>query len=192
MTFPKRSKNGYEFKGWVDVDDVTKKYSPDDTLFVVDDVTFKESFVPKEYTITYEWEGEIPNTWWKKYTIESPEYILPTPTREGYEFNGWSFNGRDVEKIPAGSIGNRTFVSRGWTPKKYTITFNSRGGVPSDTTTSIRYGEGIKLPAVPVKPESDGERYEFLGWYTKEIGGSEIINGETYNTPGDSTYYAHW
>lgn len=194
LTFPKRSKKGYDFDGWIDVDDVTKKYSIDDTLFVVDDVTFKESFVPKEYTITYEWEGEIPDAWWTTYTIESlgsEGYTLPGPELPGYKFNGWNFNGTKVDTIPPKSTGNRTFVSRGWTPKEYTITFDSCGGIPLKPIT-IHYDEKISLPKDPVKPESEGERYEFLGWYTEESGGDKITNGTPYPTDGDSTYYAHW
>ena len=69
-----------------------------------------------EYTITYDLDGgsvatDNPTT----YNIESRNITLVNPTREGYEFDGWT--GTDLTEptitviIPAGSIGDREYTA---------------------------------------------------------------------------------
>ncbi len=57
----------------------------------------------------------------KTYTIESPEFTLPTPEKENYEFLGWTSGGEEVlakgapEKvvtIPTGTTGDQTFTAQ--------------------------------------------------------------------------------
>ena len=55
---------------------------------------------PTEYTITYAGveNAENPNTA-KTYTAESGEIALQDPIKEGYPFEGWTYNGEKVTEI---------------------------------------------------------------------------------------------
>ena len=60
----------------------------------------QNSASPSEYTITYAGvENAVnPNTV-KTYTAESGEIALSDPVKEGYPFEGWTYNGEKVTKI---------------------------------------------------------------------------------------------
>lgn len=87
-------------------------------------------YLYEDYSITYELNGgkfddslEVPRT----YKIDSESITLPTPSREGYTFDGWSssdeFTGDAIINIPSGSVGNKTFYAK-WAPNKYDVKFD--------------------------------------------------------------------
>ena len=126
----------------------------------------------------------------KKYSGDK-EYKIPT--RENYEFTGWSKNingtgkkynneSEIVSDIYTENLKNQDKVYANWTPK-YTITFNPNEGTVQEPTRSVISGNKIgKLP-VPTKAG-----HSFLGWYTL----SEIKVDATYIPNSDETLYAHW
>ena len=93
------SKTGYEFGGWSN-DGVIEKGTTGDK-------TFYASWTPIEYQIHYNLDGGVnssdnPST----YTIED-EITLSAPSKEGFEFIGWSDNG----EIEEGSTDDKTFTA---------------------------------------------------------------------------------
>ena len=67
---------------------------------------------PKEYSITYAGvENAVnPNTT-TAYTKNSGEITLQDPVKEGYPFNGWTYNGEKVTKIDSAWEQNVTLVA---------------------------------------------------------------------------------
>ena len=77
------------------------------------------------YTITYNLNsGTNPGSVPTEYTIESSDVTLPTPTRSGYNFDGWYANsdlstGGVHTTIANGSTGNKEYWAK-WTAKPLT------------------------------------------------------------------------
>lgn len=100
---------GYEFKGW------NKTIAP-----VTGDETYTAQFEPTEFEITYVLDGGsvvVANP--ATYTIESSGITLNNPTKQGYDFSGWTGTGLSgsttTVTIAQGSTGERTYEAH-WTP----------------------------------------------------------------------------
>ena len=152
-------------------------------------------FVPY-YRITYV-NGESV-TYSGDYSCEQSDaersVTLPTPTREGYTFQGWS----DGTTIYTGGTdytltANVTLTAQ-WEQIMHTITWSTPAGT---STTTVASGDAVVLPAT--EPASCDEAYPtFAGWFTTPAGENGIIattkpeaqvTAET-RPNGDATYYA--
>ena len=74
-----------------------------------------------------------------------------TMSKEGYDFAGWSSNATTMPD-------NDLTITAQWTPKQYTITFDSKGGSAVASITAA-YGAVITAPANPTKTG-----YTFDSW----------------------------
>jgi len=89
-------------------------------------------------------------------------FYLPTPTRSGYSFVGWTGSNGSVAQqsvyVSNGSTGNKTFVAN-WSPINYSISYNTNGG----TISNERYSYNIEtVPYTLPVPTRAG--YTFTGW----------------------------
>lgn len=173
------TREGYTFMGW--------QYEDSDWNFL--------NTVTSNMTLTAQWKrNEV-----KKYTVTfdtangtsiDPQTIKDggkvskpdDPTREGYEFKGWTLNGVDYDFTTP--VKADLVLTAVWTPvkpKTYTITFDTDGGtvVPSQT---VKDKGTATEPTVPTKTG-----YEFKGW---------LLDGKPYDftTPvtKDVTLKAKW
>ena len=190
FTMPYILRPGYEFAGWTLDGSGMLPFTP---LIIypgtTGDLHYKAEWRLAEYTITMDLDG---GSGQEKvvYTITDEEFELPTPTRNGYEFVGWT--GERITtpltsvKIPKGSTGNKAYTAN-WKVIRYTITLVTNGGA---VIASIRYTveDSVTLPIPPDRPG-----YEFSGWV---LDGS----GQFPSTPmiipkgstGDRIYKAEW
>lgn len=101
------------------------------------------------------------------YTYGNEITILPTPTRNGYAFNGWYSDAackKKVTKIAKTDFGDKVFYA-GWKPLNYNITFaaNVPAGVKLTGKTSkqkMTYDVAKKLNKCGYKIPG----YTFKGW----------------------------
>ena len=190
FTLPYILRPGYEFAGWTLDGSGMLPFTP---LIIypgtTGDLHYKAEWRLAEYTITMDLDG---GSGQEKvvYTITDEEFELPTPTRNGYEFVGWTgeriTTPRTSVKIPKGSTGNKAYTAN-WKVIRYTITLVTNGGA---VIASIRYTveDSVTLPIPPDRPG-----YEFSGWV---LDGS----GQFPSTPmiipkgstGDRIYKAEW
>ena len=190
FTLPYLLRTGYEFAGWT-LDG--SGMLPATPLIIyhgtTGDLRYKAEWRLAEYTITMDLDG---GSGQEKvvYTITDEEFELPTPTRNGYEFVGWTgeriTTPQTSVKIPKGSTGNKAYTAN-WKVIRYTITLVTNGGA---VIASIRYTveDSVTLPIPPDRPG-----YEFSGWV---LDGS----GQFPSTPmiipagstGDRLYKAEW
>ena len=190
FTLPYILRPGYEFAGWTLDGSGMLPFTP---LIIypgtTGDLHYKAEWRLAEYTITMDLDG---GSGQEKvvYTITDEDFELPTPTRNGYEFVGWT--GEDITtpqtsvKIPKGSTGNKAYTAN-WKVIRYTITLVTNGGA---VIASIRYTVEDSV-TLPIPPERPG--YEFAGWV---LDGS----GQFPSTPmiipagstGDRLYKAEW
>ena len=190
FTLPYPLRPGYEFVGWTLDGSGMLPFTP---LIIypgtTGDLRYKAEWRLAEYTITMDLDG---GSGQEKvvYTITDEDFELPTPTRNGYEFVGWT--GERITtpqtrvKIPKGSTGNKAYTAN-WKVIRYTITLVTNGGA---VIASIRYTveDSVTLPIPPDRPG-----YEFSGW---TLDGS----GQFPSTPmiipkgstGDRIYKAEW
>ena len=190
FTLPYIFRPGYEFAGWTLDGSGMLPFTP---LIIypgtTGDLHYKAEWRLAEYTITMDLDG---GSGQEKvvYTITDEEFELPTPTRNGYEFVGWTgeriTTPQTSVKIPKGSTGNKAYTAN-WKVIRYTITLVTNGGA---VIASIRYTveDSVTLPIPPDRPG-----YEFSGWV---LDGS----GQFPSTPmiipagstGDRLYKAEW
>ncbi len=104
-------RSGYIFKGWYNG---SQEYTF--TEDVTESITLKAEFgEPETYTLTYNLDGGTATNP-SSYTVESGDFTLNNPTKDGFEFIGWSgtdLNGENnmFVTVPKGSVGNRTYTA---------------------------------------------------------------------------------
>lgn len=134
------------------------------------------------YYITY--EGECLDTVDNPTTyVSSKGLTLQSPTKHGYTFVGWNWNGYIITEIPAGTTGDITLETI-FDLAEYTITYELNGGKNSSKNpkTYTINDKNINL-ATPVK---DG--FEFQGWSLD----GEIVSVIDVNIAKDITLVAVW
>ena len=154
------------------------------------DQTVVAGFTPITYTLTYDLaKGSVATANPATYTIETATFTLNNPTREGYNFAGWTGTGlteaTTTVTIAKGSIGERSYTAT-WTPVEYAITYNLDGGSAENPAKYTIESADITLN----NPTKTG--YTFLGWTgtdlteaTKKV---TIANGST----GEKSFTATW
>lgn len=141
-TIPTPTRVGYTFEGW--------HYN--DTLITEDSIQDKEfdhelvaNWKTIQYDITYNLAGGTASPLQTSYNIESDSFVLPTPTRTGYTFTGWT--GTDLSSlsknvtINKGTIGNRSYTAN-WTINYYTVNYYVNGSLWA--TRSVAYNTALE------------------------------------------------
>ncbi len=181
FTLPTPTKTGYTFTGWTE-DGVAMQ--PTKSLRITQgsagDKSYTAHWEPINYTITYKESSLSTGT----YTIEAP-FTLPTPTKTGYDFKGWTGEGLSSATksvtIPQGSTGSRTYTAN-WSLINYTITYKES----SLSTGTYNIESSFTLPT----PTKTG--YTFTGWtgegVTQPTKSLRIAQGSV----GDREYTANW
>ena len=103
---------------------------------------------------------------------------------EGYIFEGWydgeGANGELIKNIPAGTTGDIELYAK-WTPREYTITFNS----PLVPVQPMKYK--VNTGATWTNPSLNG--YNFIGWCDDN---DKLVTHIPVGTTGNITLYANW
>jgi uncharacterized repeat protein (TIGR02543 family) len=117
---PQITRDGYTFDGWYD----SHNNLVTNSTTVTGNETLSARWTPVQYQITYVLNNGSEQNQQETYTIETDAFALPTPTRDGYNFNGWCDDEELTENcatnrtIQKGSTGNKTFYAK-WTLKEF-------------------------------------------------------------------------
>ena len=188
VTLPTPTREGYAFLGWT----VNSDMAPQLTVVLpqgsIGNKTYTANWELTGYTVTMNLNGGSGETT-LLYTVEDEEFALPTPTRNGYEFVGWTGEGIIMPQlnvtIPTGSTGDKAYTAN-WQVIEYTITLDTNGG-PNVSPIKYTVEDSFTLP-YPLRPG-----YEFAGW---TLDGSGMLPATTliiyYGTTGDLHYKAEW
>ena len=188
VTLPTPTREGYAFLGWT----VNSDMAPQLTVVLpqgsIGNKTYTANWELTGYTVTMNLNGGSGETT-LLYTVEDEEFALPTPTRNGYEFVGWTGEGIIMPQlnvtIPTGSTGDKAYTAN-WQVIEYTITLDTNGG-PNVSPIKYTVEDSFTLP-YPLRPG-----YEFAGW---TLEGSGMLPATTliiyYGTTGDLHYKAEW
>ena len=183
---PDASRTGYIFRGWyteaVSGDHIRRK----DTVKVTEPaITLYAHWEVRNYDINYkelddsDFESNNPNP--SRYNIETETFTLQSPSKEGYEFIGWTGSNGDVPQmtvtIEKGSTGNKTYRAN-FEVIEYTATYVLGEGESIDGDTSFTYtienyhkGKSIELNTNVTK-----YGYTFTGWRVVDANGTQLIS----------------
>ncbi|MDR0883724.1 MAG: InlB B-repeat-containing protein [Oscillospiraceae bacterium] len=127
----------------------------------------------------------------KTLAVPSAVGKLPTTTRTGYTFLGWT-----TAKTGGAKISDKTTVTKAatfhaqWQAKSFVVTYQTNGGKIASATSAkktVRYAAKYALPAAPRRTG-----YTFAGWYTAKTGGSKITANSVVKLTKVQTLYARW
>jgi len=184
------TKNGYEFVGWSDGNDMYLSGA----LYTMpaEEVTFTAQWAEISYSVLYSGGSGATGTAPTQSPLKALRpFIVKSNTFEktGYEFAGWSdgvnvYDEGAAYVMPANSV---TFTAQ-WNALSYTVTYagnGNTGGSPPHESSKI-YNEQFSLAENTLVKSG----YNFVGWSD----GNAIYNeGDTYTMPATSvTFAAQW
>ncbi len=200
------TRNGYSFLGWNKSKTATSAaYKVGDKIggdieddMIVYAVWKKNPEPEKTITISFDANGGTgaPNAISGAISkgVRIPQNI---PTRNNYQFLGWSTNKSAVSadsNYARGRIikpNTNTTLYAVWKINTRRLNFDANGGTLSDTYIEADYNKAINYSNV--KPTRDG--YSFVGWASeKTIAGYNAIftDNKSYTSTEDKTLYAIW
>ena len=153
-------------------------------------------FRGKNYTVTFDPNGGSVSQTSKTVRYSQDYGTLPTPTREGYTFDGWytSATGGSLKTSSSTvtTASNHTLYAH-WTATVRTITYNANGGSLYGDTASYVTSNSVTLDigeALGTLPTPLRIGYTFDGWFTAQSGGTRVTS--SYVPSSNMTLYAHW
>lgn len=168
-------KSGYKFNCWL-VMSSNGTFSVVSGGYTVTAYTTIVAMVETvNYTITYNTNGGNFNPVISNYNVETPTFVLNSPTKQGYTFEGWYTNpnllGESVTKVENGSTGNKIFYAK-YSINTYQISFSKDANLPYsfiyEGSTSIKYSSNFKF-SVLLKTEYS-QSYSKMKVYAKLLG----------------------
>ena len=187
-------RKGYTFTGWSWEDETEGQTEVTIAKGSFGAKTFVASWEEDTYSIDYELAGgtnakDNPS----QYKITSADIELEEPTRTGYTFTGWTWDGQTspvkAVTIDSGSVGDRTYTAN-WETIAYTITYELNGGSlaagDSNPATYTIESSNITLH----QPTRTG--YEFLGWLEGDADTPLRDVTIQTGTTGNKRYTADW
>ncbi len=157
------TREGYEFAGWRTTADESGDYHYDREMFVFtpendgETSTLYAIWRPKQYTVSYQADGEIVFT---EMVIHGRDAILPdVPKKEGF-VGKWDSDGKNITAD--------TTITAVYTSNTCTVNFDANGGEPVDpirVTFGQKYGN---LPSSAITGLSGGDQ----NWYLIDENGT--------------------
>ncbi len=114
------------------------------------------------------------------------------PTREGYEFTGWWYNGNDYLaewNFDHDTVYSDLILYAKWIAKDFTVVFESQGGSsPSPANKVVSFEQKYGVLATTIR-----EGYTFDGWWTEPNGkGTRVESTTEVPLSSNQTLYAKW
>ena len=159
---------------------------------VTENVTLYAKWTPVVYKILYNLGGgtnDADNP--SSYTVETASIVLKAPTKEGYEFKGWFYDGAYTNKaaqITQGSTGDKTLYAK-WAVKTYKVVYNG-GSKSQDYGFETEKIHGVDLTLQGAVFTAAG--YTQDGWATQNDGAKVYGLGALYSTDAPIVLYPYW
>lgn len=117
------------------------------------------------------------------------------PAREGYDFAGWSEDGKNP--VTAADEVNEYLkkLTPLWTGRNITVTFVlGEGTLPDGTagTMTVTFGDTYGELPTPTRESAGGENFTFSGWYDAETGGSRVTKATLVQATEAHSLYGRW
>jgi uncharacterized repeat protein (TIGR02543 family) len=192
--FPGFSRQGYQLTGWNTVADGSGKNYDSDTKYeeIPKEITLYAQWTARNYILYFDAQGGSVSPAEKAVTYFAAVGALPNPALAGHTFKEWNTasggNGSGTKYDPEtiyNVVGNTTLYAQ-WTMNKYTLTFDSQGGIPVESI-QVDYNSLLTLP------DASRAGYTFTEWNTAKNGsGTAYATGDTYAETQHRILYAQW
>lgn len=184
----------YTFAGWFD----TSASSGGTQLTTITKVTSNKTWYArwtstyKNYTVTWDGNGGTPSKSSSSFHYNNALGTLPTATRTGYTFKGWSTSKTGTVNVSTTTkvTANVTYYAV-WTINSYTWTFDANGGT-GDTTKTLNYNATLSTLPTASRASTAANNYTFAGWFDTDAstGGTQLTTST--KCTGNKTWYARW
>ena len=183
----------------------TITYNPDGYTSLTSEVSPTVTITVNPWTITWNPNGGSVTPTSSTYD-GATAVSLPTPTRTGYNFNGWytaASGGTKINDIGTTTkpTGNVTYYAH-WTPKTYAITLNANGGASNGSATATYNSSSVSIASHPTRTD-----YRCNGYFTAATDGTLVLNTDgtlaksvsgytdangNWTKDGNATLHAQW
>lgn len=164
----------------------------------------QKDILPGEYSLSYRYDGVVPDN---APALPSTSYYnnfgetitkAPTPTLEGYDFDGWYvFINSSSPKVPLSALntlpgksveayGTWLYHGQPISPdderiEKYDVTYEIEGEKPDSFNIPAKrsYLEGASVTLDPTKEGDNYDGYDFSGWNTDAV----VLEGNIFEMP---------
>ena len=191
ITEPRQpKKKGYKFIGWYNGN---TKF--DFTSKLTTDIELNARYEKSTYTITYNLDGGTgsnPST----YDVSDLPITLENPTKRGYTFIGWTWEGQDTPQkdLEIDNVNKNLEYTANYTIKEYNITYKGitnaeKNNLNNPNTYTVNDTVTLNNPAQ--RNDKNGEpSQKFLGW--KDDNNDVSINVTFSNSTKDKKFEAVW
>jgi uncharacterized repeat protein (TIGR02543 family) len=186
------SRTGYSFAGWFTAEIGGTQVTSTTEVTTTTDHTLYAQWTANTITVTFNANGgSPPDPPSEEVTFGQPYGELATTSRTGYNFAGWftaEIGGTQVTSTTEVTTTTDHTLYAQWTADTITVTFNANGGSPSDPPSkNVTFGQPYDELATTSRTG-----YNFAGWFTAEIGGTQVTSTTEVTTTTDHTLYAQW
>ena len=172
----------YTFAGWFDTSASSGGTQLTTTTKVTSNKTWYARWTStyKNYTVTWDGNGGTPSKSSSSFHYNDALGTLPTATRTGYTFKGWSTSASGSVNVSTTTkvTGNVTYYAV-WQINSYTLTVTAGTGGTASGGGTYNYGATVTLKATP----SAG--YHFVKWSDGNTNASRTVT-----VTGNATYTA--
>ena len=187
---PTPTREGYRFEGWFTNAKDGTQVTKDTVVTTADNHTLYAHWTLNVYTVKFDANKGMVTPTEMKVRHGDTYGKLPTPTLDGYTFDGW-YNDNGMQVNPEDVVTASHTLYAHWKANTYTVTFDANGGTVETKPETVTYGStyGSTYGELPT-PTLDG--YTFAGWFTQSDGGTQVTKDTVVTTAKDHTLYAHW
>lgn len=184
----------YAFAGWFDTSASSGGTQLTTATKVTSNKTWYARWTPtyKNYTVTWNGNGGTPSKSSSLFHYNDALGTLPTATRTGYTFKGWSTSKTGTVNVSTTTkvTANVTYYAV-WTINSYTWTFDANGGT-GDTTKTLNYNATLSTLPTASRASTAANNYTFAGWFDTDAstGGTQLTTST--KCTGNKTWYARW
>lgn len=184
----------YAFAGWFDTSASSGGTKLTTTTKVTSNKTWYARWTStyKNYTVTWDGNGGTPSKSSSSFHYNDALGTLPTATRTGYTFKGWSTSKTGTVNVSTTTkvTANVTYYAV-WTINSYTWTFDANGGT-GDTTKTLNYNATLSTLPTASRASTAANNYTFAGWFDTDAstGGTQLTTST--KCTGNKTWYARW
>ena len=195
-SLPTPTRTGYTFLGWYTGVSSGTRVLPTTKVNLTANQTlyarWSKNSTVKTYTIKLDANsGKVSPSSIKVESGQTYLDKLPTPTREGYRFDGWYTTRTGTTKITASTkaTASRTVYAHWSRGRSYLmVTFDPNGGTVYQDMKMVIAGNSYRELPTPTRPN-----YIFKGWYTARSGGKKVTATTRSSASASAqTLYAQW
>lgn len=168
---------------------ITVYMKDSDSDKVIASKTIKITVTSDEHKVSFDSNGGNCPTSSKTVTIGKEYGTLPTATKAGYTFGGWTLDSSSSSAISESTIVSKTTdhtLTAIWIPNSYIVSFDLNDGTGVISSKTVNYDKAIgDFPNISVRSDC-----EFLGWFTEPDGGDMVTPDTKYTYETNIILYA--